>query len=141
MEKARNVPPKIKTLLKEVTPMWKGMETAVKIHVVRSDICTNIETDINSDEMEGQNPTEPMCRICTICGDLPVVFGKPKGKPKPVKREKTEEEKKKGFCQILGQNLRNDGSGRRRRAEIVRGSLGRSSKDRYHLRERLQGNE
>ena len=35
-----------------------------------------------------------MCKICTACGDLTGTIGRPRGKPKPVKREKTEEEKK-----------------------------------------------
>ena len=73
--------------------MGKDVETASKIHVVKPGVCTSIETVITCPETDGQDPID--CRICNVCGDLPGAIGRPKGKPKPVKREQTEEEKKK----------------------------------------------
>ena len=96
--KAHKVHPNIESLLKEATPMGKDAETVSKIHVVKPDICTNIETVINSIEAEFQGIADTMCKSCTRCGDLPGAIGRPKGKPKPVKREKTEEEKKQDFA-------------------------------------------
>ena len=98
MEKSTQFTSKDRKLLEEAPPMCASLQTAKKIHIVQPAICTNVETVVNYVETEEQDPSDVTCKICTVCGDLPGTIGRPKKKPKPVKREKTEEEKKKDFA-------------------------------------------